>query len=80
VFGFNHRTDRRNVSVRIKVWDSAGAQVVDFYNSDHAPQPDPPAKTWIWKQPLADGLYLVEVTLENQLAYRSLVPLGDSLF
>ena len=80
VFKFNHRRDRKNVAVSIKVWAADGDQVVDFLNVDHAPLPPPPATEWIWAQKLEDGLYTVEVLLENQLAYRNEVTLGSSLF
>jgi len=80
VFRFNHRRDRRNVAVAIRVWSSDGQQILDFLNEDHAPLPAPPHTEWIWRQKLADGIYTVEVLLENQLAYRNEVTLGSSLF
>ena len=70
----------KKISVKINVWDANGTHVINFSNSDHAPQPDPPASNWIWRQKLNDGLFLVEVKLENNLAYQGEILLGDTLF
>lgn len=79
LFKFNPRSDRRNISVVIKVWDTLNRLVIDFFNDDLAAQP-PQAARWIWKHPLVDGLYLVEVHLDGHLAYRCTIPLNSVLF
>jgi hypothetical protein len=80
IFRINPRQDRRNIAIKIDVWDAAGTKRIDFFNSDHEPHPKPPASTWIYRKKLADGRYLVEVRLENCLAYRGHFDIGDSLF
>jgi hypothetical protein len=80
VFRFNHRRDRRNLNVSIKVWNSSNREIVNFSNNDHAAAPNLPYDNWLWEQKLENGLYLVEVHLEGVLAYRNQVELGDSLF
>ena len=80
VFRFNPRRDGRNLKVLIRLWDSIGALVVDFFNDDHSATPKPPFENWIWEQKLKDGDYLAEVHLDDTLAYRSELSLGDSLF
>ena len=66
--------------MKIDVWEASGKNVINFFNSDHAPQPNPPASNWIWRQKLTDGLYLVEVNLEDSPAYKGEIMLGDTLF
>lgn len=80
VFRLNPRSDQKGVAVKIDIWDSYGMKIVDFFNSNHAPYPSPPALYWIWKQNLPDGVYRIEVKLEDNLAYMSEVVLGDTLF
>ena len=80
IFRLNPRRDRRNISVKIDAWDMTGRKVVNFFNAEHAPQPEPPSLNWIWRQPLADGIYRVEVNLEESLAYKAEVTLGNTLF
>ena len=80
VFRLNPRRDRQNIKVSIKIRNSIGVIVGDFFNNDHAPHPNPPADSWLWELPLQQGVYLVEVKLEDTLAYRSEIELGDSLF
>lgn len=80
VFRFNPRRDGRNLKVSIKVWDAAGTAVVDFFNGDHPAAPKQPYENWIWEQKLKEGDYLAEVQLEDTVAYRGELSLGDSLF
>ena len=80
VFRLNPRRDLRSISVKIDVWDAKGKNVINFLNSDHAPQPNPPALNWIFRHKLPDGLYRLEVKLENNSAYRNEIILGDTLF
>jgi hypothetical protein len=80
IFRLNPRRDLKNISVNIDVWDISGKKVINFVNSDHAPYPNPPASVWIWPQKLTDGLYLVEVKLESERAYKAEITLGDTLF
>ena len=80
VFRLNLRSDGKNISIRIDVWNSAGVKVVNFFNDDHAPYPNAPASSWIWRQVLADDVYTVEVTLEGNLAFRGQIVLGNTLF
>lgn len=80
IFRLNPRRDHKNISVKINVWDANGKNVINFFNSDHKPQPNPPASNWIWRQKLADGLYRVQVKLEDNRAYQGEIILGDTLF
>ncbi len=80
VFRLNARKDGRQVEVQIDVWDSRERHVGKFYKALHAPVPDDPHRNWIWRQSLPDDNYLVEIRLEGQLAYRSDMVLGDTLF
>jgi hypothetical protein len=49
VFRLNPRRDLKNISLKIDVWDTNGRNIVNFFNSDHAPRPNPPASNWIWR-------------------------------
>lgn len=80
VFRLNPRRDRKNISIRITVWNLLGNKVIDFFNSAHAPQPNPPASNWIWQYKLPNDIYHVEVKLEEHLAYKADIMLGDTLF
>lgn len=80
VFRLNHRRDRQTIKVHIRVWNSWGALIVNFFNNEHAAAPPPPSQNWIWEQTLSDDLYLVQVDLEDTLAYKAHIRVGDSLF
>lgn len=78
VFTLNPRTDRRGIKISIQLWDGAGQFVVRFDHADLAAAP--PQGQWIYKRPLADGLYRVRVEIEDHLAYDASIPLGAVLF
>jgi ssDNA thymidine ADP-ribosyltransferase, DarT len=80
IFKLNPRKDRRGVSIVIDLWDSRGQKTAEFVNSNHDTQPENPHHSWIWRTPIADDIYTVEVKLEGCLAYRNAVVLGDTLF
>lgn len=80
VFRLNPRRDRQKIKVEIRVFDNKGTKIDSFFNNDHDPSPSPPFANWIWERSWNDGLYLIEVDLEDTLAFRSSVQLGDSLF
>ncbi len=80
MFRINPRQDSRNVAIKIDVWDAAGSRRIDFFNAAHEPHSKPPVSTWIYRKKLSDGRYLVELRLENCLAYRRHFDIGDSLF
>ena len=80
VFRLNPRADRQNIKIWIRVYDTDGLKVSEFFNNDHPPHPNPPFGNWIWERTWSDGMYLIEVDLEDTLACRAKVQLGDSLF
>lgn len=80
VFRLNPRKDRRTIKIQINVYDSSGRLVANFFNNDHAAHPSPPFDEWIWERSFNDGLYIVEIFLEDTLAYRAHLQLGDALF
>ena len=80
VFRLNPRRDRQNIKVLLRVYGSNGLKIGEFFNNDHAAHPNPPSVNWIWERPWDTGLYLVEVHLEDTLAYRSELQIGGSLF
>jgi hypothetical protein len=80
IFRLNPRGDCKKVSLKITVWDNLGTIIAGFFNDDHAPQPNPPHLNWIWKQNFPDGLYKIEIKLENNLAYLCELMLGNTLF
>lgn len=80
VFRLNPRIDRQGVKLKIDAWSSSGEHVIDFYNSAHAAAPENSANNWIFRKNLEDGIYLVEVRIEDHLAYQNSIMLGDSLF
>lgn len=80
VFRLNPRRDGQNIKVAINLTGPDGTRIADFFNNDHAPRPNHPYVNWIWERKIKDGRYLVEVHLEDTLAYRARMQLGDTLF
>lgn len=78
VFALNPRSDRQNVEVRINVNDETGRIAAQFYNAALAAAP--PQGRWIYNHAFPDGIYLVRVEIEGQLAYEAQISLADSLF
>jgi hypothetical protein len=79
VFVFNERADRKNLTVKVDVYDAAGTQVINFYNADLAARP-PQAARWIVNKLLAPNVYLVRIHVEGHLAYEANIPLVDVVF
>jgi hypothetical protein len=79
VFAMNTREDRKNISIRITVHDMNGQCLINFIHSSHAAKPTS-ADRWIYERSLENGLYNVEVFLEDHLAFRGPILLGESLF
>lgn len=78
VFALNRRHDGRGVAITIQLWTEFGNHVARF---DHADLAATPAQgRWIYKHPLADGIYRVRVDIEGHLAYDALIPLKPVLF
>jgi hypothetical protein len=80
VFRLNPRRDRQNIKIQIVVYGAHGIKIAEFFNNDHAAHPNPPSVNWIWERAWDTGSYLVEVHLEDTLAYRSNLQIGGSLF
>lgn len=78
VFTLNPRSDRQNVAVRISISDEAGRSVAKFYSASLAAAP--PQGRWIYNHAFPDGIYLVRVEIDGQLAYQAPISLTDSLF
>lgn len=78
VFTLNPRSDRQNVEVRISISDEAGRSVAQFYSASLAAAP--PQGRWIYNHAFPDGIYLVRVEIDGQLAYQAPISLTDSLF
>lgn len=79
VFAFNERSDRKNLVVKIEVFDAIGQRLVDFYNADLPARP-PQASRWIINQALGPNVYLVRIQIEGHLAYEAQIPLVDVVF
>lgn len=81
VFMLNPRHDLQNVSVAVKVWDSAGKQIVDFFNANLPTRPQPPSTSQRWRTPatLVNGSYIVEIHLEGHLAFKAKLGLGGQM-
>lgn len=80
IFRLNPRRDLKSISTKIDAWNAAGDKVISFFNADHAPQPSSSASYWILRHKLANGIYRVEVKLEDNIAYKAEIMLGDTLF
>lgn len=80
VFRLNPRKDRHKIKIKINIYDVFGGLVDSFINEAHDAHPSPPYDNWIWERGLDDGSYLVEVYLEDHLACKSWLQLGDALF
>lgn len=78
IFQLSPRIDGKKISVATKVWDSNGQKVLDFKHSDMDAVPKE-SKKWRAEASLSNGSYLVQIDLEDHLAFRSIVSLGDSL-
>lgn len=78
-FRINPRQDRNPVSIEINIWDAAGPPVGRFLDRGLA-LPPPTSPSWIWKRPIADGRYRVQMKLEGHLAFDAVREVGGSLF
>jgi len=74
------RQDRAKVEVGIRITNENGAVVLDWRHAGLDATPPLPKKGWIIKRDFPNGRYLVEVTLEQHLAYQSLHHLGQDIF
>lgn len=82
VVRLNPRRDRQPVDTTVKAWHLDGRVAVDFRNPQMPAVPLPPHTRWLIQAPapLQSGTYLVEVTLEGHLAFRSHLTLGGNIF
>ena len=80
VFKLNPRRDGRDVSIKIKSVNYSGDTVFEYDCDSFSPIPPSPSLNWIYKVEIPDGDYLVEIYLENHLAYRSVITCGNALF
>ncbi len=78
IFRLSPREDRRDINVRVELWDEAGAQLLNFENEMSAIPRG--AARWIVKRELNDGLYRVRVQLEGHRAFEGRMSVGDVLF
>jgi hypothetical protein len=78
-FRINPRPDRNPVSIEINIWDRDGTHIGRFLDIELA-LPPPNSPSWIWKKPLNEGRYRVQVKLEGHLAFDALRDVGGSLF
>lgn len=78
-FRLNHRFDMENVSIGIKVYNTANELCVNFRNDDFTTYNQFKGR-WIFKCPLQPDKYLVTVQIENHTAYEAEISLDDSLF
>jgi hypothetical protein len=81
VFMLSPRHDLQNVSIAVKAWDSAGKQIVDFFNANLPTRPSAPSTSQRWRTPatLPNGSYLVEIQLEGHLAFNARLGLGGQI-
>jgi hypothetical protein len=77
----NPRADRKNISLRVRAWDKDNKQVVAFLNADIAARPSSPDTNGRWRveATLQKGTYLVQIDLEDHLAFQGKLVLGDRL-
>ncbi len=80
IFRLNPREDHRPLDVSITAHDSQGARAINFRNSSLSAAPTDGSHRWIYRTPLTDGEYLVEVHLDGHMAYRAVIPLYSVLF
>jgi len=78
-FQLNPRSDRKTVAIQVNAWDANGKEVIAFQNDNFSPLPEPPAKKWRVGAKLRGGTYLVEIKLEEHLAFRAKISLGGDL-
>ena len=78
-FLLNPRDDLAKIKIAISILDVAGNKVADFFNDALDARPSGNNR-WIYKCALPDGIYLVAVRLEDQLAYQAWIPLNSTLF
>jgi hypothetical protein len=72
------RTDGRNIHFRLEAKNYEGRIVAQFINPDFEPIPSG-AKRWRVPCKLMPGLYEVSIWVENELAYKARLALGDDL-
>jgi hypothetical protein len=77
IFKLNPRRDPLPVDVEVRIWDAKGTEVLIRRNPNFNILPN---KRWLIQQDLQNGFYLVEIKLEQHLAFRCNLSLGDDLF
>lgn len=80
-FQLSPRADLKNIAIKVSVWDKDGKQVINYSNSDMAARPPPPSTDLRWRvaASLPNGTYLAQIDLEDRLAFRGNLILGDRL-
>lgn len=78
-FTLNPRHDGQNIQVQVRITRPDGQVVFEIT------YPDMPAQTntggsWITRTPLADGSYVVSLTIDDHLAYQAAHYVGEVLF
>jgi hypothetical protein len=80
-FQLSPRADLKNVSLSVFAWNDNGVQVKAFHNADIAARPPAPSTSSAWRveADLPNGMYLVQIDLEEHLAFKGSLTLGERL-
>ncbi len=80
-FQLSPRVDLKNIAIKISAWDQNQNQVINFNNGDIAARPPAPSTNPRWRVAvnLANGTYLVQIDLEDHLAFKGYLTLGERL-
>lgn len=79
VVKFSPRQDRQPIDVQVRVLNKVGREVISFRNNSMPARPNPPSVKWRFKGKLSGGVYLAEVRLEGQLAFRASLPVRSDV-
>lgn len=79
IFRINPRRDQKPLSIRVSVWTSEGAAVVNFFNSSMAARP-PTGGNWRVAHDFKPGHYRIEIEVDAHLAYRNMMVLDEVPF
>lgn len=78
LFEIHPRNDGKNISIILQVYAQAGNVVAQFQSDDFRPVPLN-AKRWITAAQLIPGEYVVQIHIEQELAYKAVLTVGDDL-
>lgn len=79
VFSINPRHDLAPLDLKVQIRDDRNLVILDRWYSD-LPSVPPQGDRWHIAHEFADGNYLVELAIEDKLAFKSTLTVGDIIF